>query len=260
METLVLGLTRQIRVVTALTLREVRLRNSKFAFHQLFDLLEALFFIVGHWIIFTFLHRQLLIGDSLLVFITTGVLPVLYFRTISIRAAGGIEAAKTVVSIPGIEAIDYSLARVMVEILSYGLLFTAFFAGIYAVGLSRLAIPQNPLAVLQSIALLTVFSFGIGITNSFIIHIFPLYKMFWGIFSRIQIFTSAVFFIPEYMPPAIKNIIVWNPMMHFVALFRIGFYSTYPTHLFSMSYIATCAVCVLLVGLMLERVLRNHRI
>lgn len=260
MEFFLIGLSRQIRVVTALTLREVRLRNSKYAFNQLFDLLEALFFIVGHWIIFTFLHRKLLIGDSLLVFIATGILPVLFFRTISIRAAGGIEASKSVTNIPTIEALDYALARATVEVLSYILLFSGFFAGIYAVGLSRYALPVNPLAVVEAITFLTIFSFGIGIANSFIIHVFPLYKMVWSAFARIQIFTSAVFFIPEYMPPIVKDIIVWNPMMHFVALFRIGFYSTYPTHLFSMSYMITCSICLLLVGLMLERVLRNYRV
>jgi capsular polysaccharide transport system permease protein len=259
METIFLGLSRQVRVVIALTMREVRLRNSKFAFHQLFDLLEALAFIVAHWIIFTFLHRQLLIGDSLLVFIATGILPVLYFRTISIRAAGGIEASKSVTAIPTIEALDYSLAKVTVEVLSYVLLFAAFFAGIYACGLSRMAIPYNPLAVIQSIALLTLFAFGVGIANSFLIYVFPLYKMIWGMFSRVQIFFSAVFFIPEYMPPVVKEFLVWNPMMHFVALFRMGFYSTYPTHLFSMSYIVICTVFIMVIGLMLERVLRSHR-
>jgi len=98
--TLQLGLTRQIRVITALMIREARLRNSKHAFSQLFDVLEAVVFIVAHWIIFTYLHRQLLIGDSLLLFITTGILPVLLFRTISLRAASAIEASKSVTSIP----------------------------------------------------------------------------------------------------------------------------------------------------------------
>ena len=96
--------------LAALTIREVRLRNSKHAFSQLFDLLEAVVFIVAHFIIFTFLGRHLLIGDSLLLFITTGILPVLFFRSISIRTASALEAAKAVTSIPFIEAIDYAIA------------------------------------------------------------------------------------------------------------------------------------------------------
>lgn len=80
MSTIAVGLSRQMRVVSALTIREVRLRNSKHAFTQLFDLLEAVVFIVAHFLIFKFLGRHLLIGDSLLLFIATGILPVLFLE------------------------------------------------------------------------------------------------------------------------------------------------------------------------------------
>jgi capsular polysaccharide transport system permease protein len=258
-DNLALGLTRQMRVVTALTIREVRLRNSKHAFMQLFDLLEAVAFIVAHWVIFTFLHRGLLIGDSLLLFITTGIFPVLFFRTMSIRAATAIEAAKSVTAIPYVEAIDYSIARTFVEFLSFSVLFLLFFAMIYAFGMSRFAIPYDPERIVQFAVLIALFSFGLGLINSFIIYLFPLWKFVWGMISRVQIFFSAVFFIPEYMVPPIRELIAYNPIMHFVALFRTGFYPSYPTHLLSMKYLTGWTCAVLLLGLALERALRNHR-
>lgn len=259
MNTLSLGLTRQTRVITALTIREVRLRNSKYAFMQLFDLLEAVFFIIAHWVLFTFLQRQLLIGDSLLVFIATGILPVLFFRTITIRTASAIEASKSVTSVPYVEALDYALARSFVELISFTLVFGLFFALIYAFGISRYAIPYDMESVLMCVALIFLFSLGIGMINSFIIFLFPLWKFIWGMFSRVQIFFAAVFYIPEYMPPAIKNIVSYNPIMQFVSLFRSGFYPTYPTHLLSMKYILAWTCSTLLIGLALERSLRNHR-
>ena len=215
MNTIALGVSRQMRIVSALTIREVRLRNSKHAFSQLFDLLEAVVFIVAHFIIFTFLGRHLLIGDSLLLFITTGILPVLFFRSISIRTASALEAAKAVTSIPFIEAIDYAIARAFVEFLSFTMAFIGFFALIAAFDLSRYAVPFNPIALVQFIILISFFAFGIGLINSFLIFLFPLWKFIWGMFSRVQIFFSAVFFIPEYMPPQIKNILAYNPIMHF---------------------------------------------
>jgi capsular polysaccharide transport system permease protein len=253
------GMSRQAQVVTALSMREVRLRNSKHAFMQVFDLLEALVFIIVHWVLFTFLHRQLLIGDSLLLFITTGIFPVLFFRTMSIRAAGAIEASKSVTSIPFIEPIDYALARTFVEFLTFTLLFTLFFAMIAATGESRFAIPFNPIALFQFASLITAFSFGLGLVNSFLIYLFPLWKWVWGGLSRLQIFCSAVFYIPEYMPPQLKNILAYNPIMHFVSLFRTAFYPTYPTHLLSVTYATVCTASVLLAGLALERALINHR-
>lgn len=259
LDTITIGLTRQARVITALTIREVRLRNSKHAFMQLFDLLEALVFIVAHWVIFTFLHRQLLIGDSLLLFITTGIFPVLFFRTMSIRAATAIEASKSVTAVPFVEAIDYSIARTFVEFLSFSLMFIFFFAMIYAFEMSRFAIPYNVSAIVQFLVLISLFSFGIGLINSFLIYLFPLWKFAWAMISRVQIFFSAVFYIPEYMIPQVKELVSYNPIMHFVALFRVGFYPTYPTHLLSMDYLFGWTCAVLLIGLALERALRNHR-
>lgn len=259
LDTIGLGFARQVRVISALTIREVRLRNSKHAFMQVFDLLEAVVFILAHWFIFTFLGRHLIVGDSLLLFITTGIFPVLFFRTMSIRAASAIEASKAVVSIPGIEPIDYSISRTLVEFMSFLVLFLLFFALIEAFGISRLAIPYNPIAIVEFIAAIFIFSFGIGLMNSFFNYIFPLWKFIWSMFSRVQIFFSAVFFIPEYMPPPIKAIIVYNPVLHFVSLFRSSFYSTYPMHLFSREYMWGWSFSVLMIGLALERALRNHR-
>jgi capsular polysaccharide transport system permease protein len=258
-DTLRLGVSRQARVVTALTIREVRLRNSKHAFMQVFDLLEAVVFIVAHWIIFTFLGRHLLIGDSLLVFIATGILPVLFFRSISIRTASAIEASKSVTAIPNVETLDFSIARSFVEFLSFIILFSAFFALISGLKLSRYAVPYDMAAVVEFLGAIYIFSFGIGLINSFLIYLFPLWKMIWGFFSRVQIFFSAVFFIPEYMPPQIKDILSYNPIMHFVALFRTGFYPTYPTHLLSHQYMWGWSFAVLFLGLAFERALRNHR-
>jgi capsular polysaccharide transport system permease protein len=253
------GLARQRRVIVALTLREVRLRNSKHAFMQLFDLLEALVFILVHWVIFTFLHRQLLIGDSLLMFITTGIFPVLFFRTMSIRAASAIEASKTVTSLPFVEPLDYAIARTFVEFMSFALMFTFFFGMIKAMNGSQFALPYNPMAVFQFAILIALFSLGIGLINSFLIYLFPLWRMAWSMISRVQIFFSAVFYIPEYMPPQLRDIIVYNPILHFVSLFRSAFYPTYPTHLMSMKYMIGWTAAVMLLGLALERSLRNHR-
>lgn len=259
MSVLTVGMSRQMRIVSALTVREVRMRNGKHAFAQLFDVLEALLFIVGHWIIFTFLHRSLIIGDSLLLFITTGIMPVLFFRTISIKTASAMEAAKAVTGIPFIQSIDYAIARSFVEFLSFTIAFVCFFAMITALDLSKLAIPYNPIAVIEFLALIALFAFGLGLINSFLIYLFPMWKFIWGIFSRIQIFFSAVFFIPEYMPPQIRDLIAYNPIMHFVALFRTAFYPTYPTHLLSVTYIYQWTFGVMIVGLALERTLKNHR-
>ena len=107
-------------------------------------------------------------------FITTGIFPVLFLRTMSIRAASAIAAAKSVTTIPYVEAIDYSIARTYVEFLSFSIMFILFFAMISALGLSKFAIPYNPRAIIEFGIIIALFSFGIGLINSFLIALFPL--------------------------------------------------------------------------------------
>lgn len=253
------GLSRQIRIISALTIREVRLRNSKNAFTQLLDIMEAVLFIVAHFIIFKYLGRHLLIGDSLLLFITTGILPIIFFKALSVRTASALESAKSVTSIPFIGAMDYAISRSFVEFMTFNLAFVGFFALISILDASRFTIPYNPAALIQFIFLISFFAFGVGLINSFLTYLFPLWKFIWSGISRVQIFSSGVFFIPEYMPPVVRNILAYNPIMHFVALFRTSFYPTYPTHLLSMKYILGWTFGVMMIGLALERALRNTR-
>ncbi|MGO4437949.1 ABC transporter permease [Rhizobium sp. RAF56] len=260
MNTFLTGVNRQTNVILALLVREFRLRNSKHAFHHLFDLLHALFFIVTHWIIFKFAGRHLIIGDSLLTWITTGIAPVLYFRAISIRAAQAIPASKPLRVIPYINPLDVCIAKMGVEVLSFLVIFLFFFVVIYVSGESKDAAPFNYLPILQSISLMTIFAFGAGLVNSFIASVFPLWTIAWSALARVQLFFSAVFFIPEFLPPNFRNLLSYNPMLHFVSLFRTGFYQAYPKDMISWPYMLYWTLGVTFVGLALERVLKETRL
>ncbi|MEA3536401.1 hypothetical protein [Rhizobium sp. CC-YZS058] len=253
------GISRQLRIVSALTIREVRLRNSKHAFKQLFDLGEMMFTIVVHWIIFEVLHHKLLIGDSLLLFIMTGLFPVLYFRIISLRAATAIDAARAVTIIPYVEAIDYAIARCFIEFLSFTIIFITMLAMIGLFGSSRFIMPYRPFALVEFLILISLFAFGIGLVNAVLMYLIPIWKMVWGIIARVQIFFAAVFYIPEYMNEQMRYYLSFSPIMHFVALCRSAFYPTYPTHLLSVNYLLGWTAAVMVLGLAIERALRNYR-
>jgi capsular polysaccharide transport system permease protein len=202
--------------------------------------------------------RHLIIGDSLLIFLTTGVAPVLYFRSISIRTAGAIASSTHLMTIPYIQPLDCAIARAGIEVISFILLFAAFLAGINIFGLSRFAIPYNFEPIIISLTCLTLTAFGFGLLNAYFIALFPLWKFLWSAISRCQIFYSGVFFIPEYMPPQLRRFLVYSPMMQFVSLFRTGFYPSYPTHLISISYIVWFTIAILFLGLGLERLWRGR--
>lgn len=253
------GVSRQLRIVSALTIREVRLRNSKHAFKQLFDLGEMLFAIVIHWFIYHLMSHRLLIGDSLLLFIMTGLFPVLYFRIISQRAATAIDAARTVTVVPYVEALDFAIARCFIEFISFTMVFAFALAMMGLTESSHYWLPYRPLAIVQFLVIISLFSFGIGLINAVLIYLFPVWRFIWAVIARVQIFFSAIFYIPEYMNEQMRYYLSLSPVMHFVALCRTAFYPTYPTHLLSVSYLLGWTAVVMVLGLAVERALRNYR-
>ncbi|MFB2551218.1 ABC transporter permease [Ensifer soli] len=253
------GLSRQSRIISALMIRELRMRKSKSGLMLVFDLLEALGMILFMWILFVIRGRSLPLGDSLLVFIATGVLPVMFFRSLSVKTASGIEAAKSVTFVPYIQPLDYAIARLAVEFITFVSLFMAFFWMIHLFDLSAYAYPFDLYRLIEFLAIIVLFSFGIGLVNSFIIYLFPLWKIIWSAFARLQMILAGVYLIPEYVPEPLKTYMWYNPIMHLVALFRTSFYPMYPTYMLSIPYILLWTACLLILGLMMERALRNRR-
>jgi capsular polysaccharide transport system permease protein len=68
---------------------------------------------------------------------------------------------------------------------------------------------------------------------------------------------SGVFFIVDFVKPDVRYVLSWNPMMHAIALFRMGFYPNYPRLVFDRQYMWVCALVAVVFGLVIERLTRR---
>jgi capsular polysaccharide transport system permease protein len=75
--------------------------------------------------------------------------------------------------------------------------------------------------------------------------------------TRLLMFFSGVSFMPDYFPPHLRYILSFNPLLHVVHLFRLGFYPTYPTIMLDRGYLISCAIVLFVAGLVIERVSRR---
>jgi capsular polysaccharide transport system permease protein len=74
---------------------------------------------------------------------------------------------------------------------------------------------------------------------------------------RLLYFASGIFYLPDSMPPAIRDIIAWNPVLHGVTLLREGYYRGYESHLLDLRYLLFWAVGSVLCGLVVEKIARK---
>jgi capsular polysaccharide transport system permease protein len=75
--------------------------------------------------------------------------------------------------------------------------------------------------------------------------------------SRGLIIFSGVFYIPDFLPPGVRDWLVYNPMLHAINLFRHGFYHRFPSLLLDTNYLIYSAIVAVAVGLVLERITRR---
>jgi capsular polysaccharide transport system permease protein len=104
--------------------------------------------------------------------------------------------------------------------------------------------------------------FLIGVSAGIIVGILSEFVPSLGTFlmpvQRILYFISGVFFLPDAMPPAIRDIIGWNPLLHGITLFRTGYYPGYFSHMLDVAYLWKFAAASVLIALIIERMSRKH--
>ncbi len=249
------GLRTQGRVIVALMLREMRLRSVQSRMSYLLALFEPILQLAVMMAIFTFLGRRPHFGTSMLLFFATGILPFFLFTHVSGRTTGAIRSSGLVRALAPVQPLDIILARALLETTTLVIVGTLLLCFIYSTGV-REAVPIRPMNAIEAFAATGLLAIGVGLINGVIGAFFKLWSMIYAVASRVLLFTSGVFYVPDFMPPQIRQYIVWNPLMHALDWFRTGFYLTYPTSLLDKSYLLGFGMTTLLIGLALERVFR----
>jgi len=109
----------------------------------------------------------------------------------------------------------------------------------------------------NALAMAAMLTLGLGTLNCFLSMMFPIWVQVWAIINRPLFIISGVFFLPENLPPAIRDIMWFNPLTHVIAEMRRGVYATYDGSFVSSIYVYSVALAALILGLVFLN--RYHR-
>ena len=242
----------QGKVISALTLRETRSRygNSKLGFFwALFEPFAHIVVFIG---IFSALSRAVPLGESMGVFILTGIVPwLLYSKTVG-DVMGGLKANKALLGYPQVMPMDIILSRVILEAATL-LIVMVFFLGVF----SHLGIKIKIDSFLQMcipFGLMILLGTGVGLINAAIVPIYPSYQSIYSSFSRPLYFISGVFFTADFLAPEVYAAIDFNPLIHLIEWFRSGYYTSFQSDLYDPQYAVAVCVSVFAIGLVVERI------
>ena len=252
------GWLTQAHVLRASFARQLDLQSGQIPFGFVIGLLEPLFHI-GILCLWHYLLRVIPIyGTSIVLFISTGIYPIFVVVHLSTHVRATVNLVGTR-RFPIEGPLDFLIAGSCVVLFAYILVGVVLFVGLAIFATSQ-AIPFEFGPVLESMAALAALGFGFGLCNAVIMKVIPVWHYFWGAMVRALILFSGVLYVADFLPLYLRDVLVWNPVLHAVELFRQGFYPYYPRLIFDPGYMWGCALAPVAVGLVLQRLFRRKLI
>lgn len=244
----------QGRVLAAVLLREMHTRFGRARLGYLWALSEPLAHVLTLFAIFTLLGRSSPVGDDLLPFFTTGIVPWLVFSHTATRVMKSVDANQALLSYPQVTPLDLMAARGVLETATMAVVFAVLLAALGLFGSA--AWPHHFLDMAGGFACTAVFGTGIGMAMGCLLTVLPSADRVYSMVVRPLYFMSGIFFTTETLPQAARDWLLINPVLHMVEWVRSGFFGQYESSHLDRPYALACASGALFLGLAAERVSR----
>ena len=246
----------QARVVGALILREMRVRFGRSQLGYLWAVAEPLAYVAAFSAMFHFMDRHPPFGNSMALFFAAGVLPFQLFRNLGNQLAGSFSANQALLTYPIVQPIDTVVSRTILEVATSLFIILIVVSSFVISGSAPM--PQNILRLFEALALLTLLGFGFGLASAVLITRINAWQNVSRLIMAPLLFLSGVFYSLDSLPMEARAILVWNPLIHGVEMFRDGYYSNYRAGEVAPMYLFICGLLLTFVALTLERTIRGR--
>ena len=191
------------------------------------------------------------VGENLFLFYITGVCLYMAFQRASDEAAQALAAGRPQLQLPNVKVVDVVLARVGLSGITDMLSLVILLGGMGLLGFW--VWPRDCGTCIAALVLTASLGVGVGMANMVIRLFMPSWEYVWAIASRFLYFLSGIYYSPIVMPGQIRELLVLNPVLQGIEMFRTGFYPDYHPPWLDVPYLLTWVVGILLFGLAMQR-------
>lgn len=254
MKELIKGGLTMSRVVYALSLRETRTRFGQHRLGYAWAILEPSFWILTFWGMFKIVDREVAGGMDIIPFLATGVIPYSLSVGTSDRVSSAIESNRALLFYPHVQPIDLVIARGLLEFATYTTVL-AVILGSYGLWVGGLPV-DSALTLMLGLALATLLGTSLGLVLCALTVISATTQRIKGPLMRPLFWVSGLFFSANMLPTNMREVLLWNPILHCTELVRDGLFPQYHAVDASPAYVMMWILGFAFVGLTLERRIR----
>lgn len=235
----------------ALFLREAVSRLSAGRAAWLWILAEPIVHLIFLNVLFGFILKQVVSGIDGGLFITTGLLGFFIAQNTAMRCKDAIDANAALFAYRQVLAADTVLVRAVLEAVLLLISALVLLAGLGLLGYK--VVPQDSLLVMVSFTALWLAGIGLGLVLSVASELVPEIGKIAGMMFRPLYFLSGVMYPASAIPPAYREWLLLNPLVHGIESLRAGFFPQYHTISgVSLAYLMSFAMVTVCLGLALH--------
>lgn len=247
----------QRTVVFALFVREIKTRFGGRWTGVVWVLLEPLAHMAVLMTMFATVRHLVSPGIDYPVFLITGLMPFIIFRSVAFRLMEAIDANRGLFAYRQVKPMDTLVSRALLEVLVQSSVYIVALATIAWLGMDVL--PARPLELIGASALVVALGFSLGLFLAVSTHGTPRVRVFIRICAGPLYLLSGVVMSVQALPTYIRDWLLWNPGLHLVELSRSGFFPQYRVlEGITPLYPLGLTVLFLTLGLSLYRVRRQQ--
>jgi len=221
-------------------------------------LIEPLIFISIFVTGFQLLGRESQGGIPMPLFFVAGFGPFFMFRDIFGEVMQGTKGHQSLLMFPQVTRMDLLVSKLILTTLVSIVVFLILLIGLYAMGFDFRV--EDPLGVMIGVALMALLGFGLGlILGAFSIRYEFIRSLSQPLLGRPLFLTSGLFFTASMLPPAVREIVLYNPLMHCIALIRTSLFENFESRYIDLNYVMVFALIEVSFGLMLLMVFERQR-
>jgi ABC-2 type transport system permease protein/capsular polysaccharide transport system permease protein len=239
------------RVVGALLMREMLTRYGRNNIGFLWLFVEPMLFtllLTAFWSATRTIHGS---NIPIVAFALTGYSSLLLWRNSPNRCIDAVRNNMSLLFHRQVRIIDIYTARILLEIMAASTSFIAL--GIIYYAFDWLAPPEDALQVLEGWALLGWFGAALALTIGGLSEKFDVVGKLWPPFAFLLFPLSGVAYIADALPPNIREIMLWLPMLNALEYLREGWFGSLMRAHYSIPYVIVFNLILSFIGLSLAR-------
>jgi capsular polysaccharide transport system permease protein len=248
----------QRRVIGALMVRELVTRFGRENIGFLWIMVEPLLFAVLVGIVWRYMKGPEEHGVSIVAFVVTGYVPLVFFRHAVNRAVRVFSVNSGLMYHRQVKVLDFVFVRVLIEMI--GAMMAFVFIAALLITVNEFPIPSDVAALIGGWLLYCLFTFSLCLVLAPLSEVSEVLEKLVPVATYIMIPFSGTFTMTSWLAPKAQHALYYSPFVHPMEMIRYGVFGDRVGAQWDASVPIAASLVLMLIGLALCRRVRRNLI